>query len=334
MEKSSGTVNIKFITTIFFLFSITLIIGLISSFIGSAEIAFSDIKKFLLFEKTEQYFENIMFEIRLPRILLAIAVGGGLSVAGASFQALLMNPLAEPYILGISSGGTFGAMVAVLIGLNFIFIQIFSFVGSLFIVLLVFMISQKFGVISPNSMILSGVMIGAFFSSLILVMVNYLDSSFRSAVFWLLGSLSMADKYSVYSVAFIAFVFSFLLILFSPKMNLLSLGEEQAYHLGLNVKLNRALIYIFSSIIVGSLVSVSGIIGFVGLIVPHTTRLIFGSDNRKVIPYSFFVGAIFVLISDIISRTLIKPTEIPIGAVTAFIGSPIFIFLLKTKNRE
>jgi len=142
----------------------------------------------------------------------------------------------------------------------------------------------------------------------------------------------MADKYSVYSVFAIVLVLVSILIFFSPRMNLLSLGEEQAFHLGVNVKQSRALIYIIASLIVGSLVSVSGIIGFVGLIVPHTTRLIFGSDNRKVLPFSFFVGAIFILISDIISRTLFQPTEIPIGAVTAFIGSPVFIYLLKSRN--
>jgi len=332
MEKSSRILTLNYFIVLSFLIFITLLTAIISLFIGSAEISVSDFIKIFYSGGSSENIRNIIFEIRLPRILLALAVGGGLSVAGAAFQALLMNALAEPYILGISSGGTFGAILAVLLGLNFIFIQFFSFSGSLLIVSLVFFISQKFGVISPNSMILSGVMIGAFFSSLILVLVNYLDSSFRSAIFWLLGSLSMADKYSVYSVFAIVLVLVSILIFFSPRMNLLSLGEEQAFHLGVNVKQSRALIYIIASLIVGSLVSVSGIIGFVGLIVPHTTRLIFGSDNRKVLPFSFFVGAIFILISDIISRTLFQPTEIPIGAVTAFIGSPVFIYLLKSRN--
>lgn len=332
MGKTSGTLNLNFGVTIFILFVATIFIAFVSILIGSTAISFYDFREILISQNAEKYLINIFYEIRLPRILLAIAVGGGLSVAGAAFQALLMNPLAEPYILGISSGGTFGAMIAVLFGLSFFFVQLFSFAASLFIVFLVFLISRRFGVISPNSMILSGVMIGAFFSSMILVLVNYLDSSFRSAVFWLLGSLSMADKYSIYSVLIIVLIFSLFLILFARKMNLISLGDEQAFHLGVNVKKNRAYIYIVASIIVGSIVSVSGIIGFVGLIVPHATRLIFGSDNRKVLPFSFFIGAIFVLISDIIARTIFSPTEIPIGAVTAFVGSPVFIYLLKTRN--
>jgi iron complex transport system permease protein len=331
MDKSPRLLKIRFIITLFILISLTAIVSLISLSVGSSDLTLFNIFPKLISAGENDILKNILFEIRIPRILLAIAVGGGLSVAGAAFQSLLMNPLAEPYILGISSGGTFGALLAVILGLEFLFIQFFSFVGCGLIVLIVFMVSKKYGVIEPNSMILSGVMIGAFFSSLILVMVNFLDSSFRTAVFWLLGSLSMADKFSVFIVFIVVISLSLILILDSNKMNLLSLGDEQAFHLGINVKFSRAKIYLLSSLIVGSLVSVSGIIGFVGLIVPHATRLIFGSDNRLVVPYSFFVGAVFLLVSDIIARTIFSPAEIPIGAVTAFIGSPVFIYLLKRK---
>jgi len=331
MDKSPGLLKVRFLITILLLLSSTVIVSIVSLSVGSSDLTFSNIISALFSKGESDVFRNILFEIRIPRILLAIAVGGGLSVAGAAFQSLLMNPLAEPYILGISSGGTFGALLAVILGFGFFFIQLFSFVGCGVIVLVVFMVSKKYGIIDPNSMILSGVMVGAFFSSLILVMVNFLDSSFRTAVFWLLGSLSMADKLSVFIVFIVVIFLSIILIVDSNKMNLLSLGDEQAFHLGINVKYSRAKIYVLSSLIVGSLVSVSGIIGFVGLIVPHATRLIFGSDNRLVVPYSFFVGAIFLLISDIIARTIFSPVEIPIGAVTAFVGSPIFIYLLKRK---
>lgn len=331
MEKSSSLLITRFFVTLLILILLTAAVAIFSLFVGSSDFTFHDIILSLFSTNKNETLKNVLFEIRIPRVVLAIAVGGGLSVAGASFQALLMNPLAEPYILGISSGGTFGALLAVILGLEFIFIQIFSFAGCGLIMLIVFIISKKYGVIDPNSMILSGVMIGAFFSSLILVMVNFLDSSFRSAVYWLLGSLSMADKTSIYFVFTAVTIFSIFLILDSNKMNLLSLGEEQAFHLGVSVKFSRAKIYIISSLTVGALVSVSGIIGFVGLIVPHIVRLIFGSDNRFVLPYSFFIGAIFLLISDIVARTVFLPSEIPIGAVTAFIGSPIFIYLLKRK---
>lgn len=263
--------------------------------------------------------------------MLAIAAGGGLSVAGAVFQAILMNPLAEPYILGISSGGTFGAILSFLLGFTFIGTQIFSFAGAMTVIFIVFMVGKRFGEIEPNVLLLTGVMIGAFFSAAILLMMTMLSDSLRSAFLWLIGNLSSADAVSSYYVFVISIVVSIMLSVNSYKYNVLSLGAENAKHLGVNTNVLKNVTYILASILVGAIVSVSGIIGFVGLLVPHICRMIFGIDNRLVIPASFFVGATYLLVSDTFARTIVAPAELPVGAITAVIGAPIFIYLLRRR---
>jgi iron complex transport system permease protein len=309
----------------------TLIIILVSASIGSVDIPFSDLLKIIFSDKGGKVYSQIFYDIRLPRILLAVAVGGGLSVAGAVFQAILMNPLAEPYILGISSGGAFGAVLSFLIGVSFLGTQFFAFAGSLSVVVLVFLLGRRFGELEPNVLLLTGVMVGAFFSAAILLMMTMLNDSLRTAVFWLIGNLSLADKGTVVYVLPVSIVISFLLSLNAQKYNVLSLGEENAKHLGINTSFIKNTTYILASILVGSLVSVSGIIGFVGLLVPHACRMLFGIDNRIVIPASFFVGASYLALADSISRTLISPAELPVGAVTALIGAPIFVYLLRKR---
>ena len=274
---------------------------------------------------------DIIFKIRLPRIILALAVGGGLSVAGAVFQAILMNPLAEPYILGISSGGTFGAVLAMVLGLSFLGVQAFAFIGALIVIGIVFLIGKRFGELEPNVMLLSGVMVGAFFSAIILLMINFLNESLRTAIFWLMGNLSLASGENVYYILGISIFISFVLSINSQKYNILSLGDEQAAHLGLDTKVIKTVTYVSASILVGAIVSVSGIIGFVGLIIPHLCRLIFGIDNRIIIPASFFIGSSYLILTDTLARYIISPVEIPVGAVTAIIGAPIFIYLLRKR---
>ncbi len=312
------------------LFILLVLTALICLTIGSVDISLSEIFAISL-GKGNPIFSKIIFEIRLPRILLAIAVGGGLSVAGAVFQSLLMNPLAEPYILGISSGGTFGAILAILLGFSFILVQLFAFTGALSVIILVFFIGKKFGKLEPNLLLLSGVMVGAFLGALILFMITIIGDSLRTAVFWMVGNLALADAKSVLYILPISIFVSFIMALNSHKLNIIVLGEEQATHLGINTNRLKNISYLFISLMVGAIVSVSGIIGFVGLLIPHVCRQIFGSDNRIIIPASFFIGAIYLIITDTISRSLIPPTEIPVGAITAIIGAPAFIFLLKKR---
>ncbi|MBZ0182744.1 MAG: iron ABC transporter permease [Melioribacteraceae bacterium] len=331
MEKTVRLTSSKLIIYIFFLSLILLLTILTALSIGSVTISFVDIIKSFFGSDTESLSSDIIFKIRLPRIILALAVGGGLSVAGAVFQAILMNPLAEPYILGISSGGTFGAVLAMVLGLSFLGVQAFAFIGALIVIGIVFLIGKRFGELEPNVMLLSGVMVGAFFSAIILLMINFLNESLRTAIFWLMGNLSLASGENVYYILGISILISFVLSINSQKYNILSLGDEQAAHLGLDTKVIKTVTYVSASILVGAIVSVSGIIGFVGLIIPHLCRLIFGIDNRIIIPASFFIGSSYLILTDTLARYIISPVEIPVGAVTAIIGAPIFIYLLRKR---
>ncbi len=315
---------------IFLLCIVTIIAAFIGLWAGPIKIGLSDF--FIsLFSNSNSITSQIIFEIRLPRVLYAIAVGGGLSISGAVFQAILMNPLAEPYILGISSGGTFGAVLSFLVGTSFLGTELFSFSGALIVMLLVFILGKRFGKLEPNTLLLSGVMVGAFFSAIILLMITLLNDSLRTAIFWLIGNLSIAPKDNLKFVLPVTFIVAFLLILNSNRYNLLSMGDDTAKQLGINTNFIRNYTYILTSVLIGALVSVSGIIGFVGLLVPHVCRMLFGVDNRIVLPASFFLGAAYLILADTLARTLVSPAELPVGAVTAIIGAPIFIYLLRKR---
>ena len=302
---------------------------MIGLWVGPVKISFGDLLTALFHPLPDQTVTQIIWEIRIPRVLFAITVGGGLSIAGAVFQAMLMNPLAEPYILGISSGGTFGAILSFLVGVSFWGTQLFSFAGAILVMFLVFVLSRRFGELEPNVLLLTGVMIGAFFSAAILLLITLLNDSLRTAVFWLMGNLSIAPKESLKYVVPITIVVSVILSINSNKYNLMSLGDDTAKQLGLNVSFVKNTTYILASIMIGSIVSVSGVVGFVGLLIPHLCRMIFGVDNRVVVPASFFLGAAYLALADTVARTIVAPMELPVGAVTAFIGAPIFIYLLK-----
>ena len=316
---------LKLILFLFITFT-ALIIGL---WVGPVKISFGDLITALFHPSAGQTITQIIWEIRIPRVLFAIAVGGGLSISGAVFQAMLMNPLAEPYILGISSGGTFGAILSFLVGVSFLGTQLFSFAGAILVMFLVFVLSRRFGELEPNVLLLTGVMIGAFFSAAILLLITLLNDSLRTAVFWLMGNLSIAPKESLKYVVPITLVVSVVLSINSNKYNLLSLGDDTARQLGLNISFVKNTTYILASIMIGSIVSVSGVVGFVGLLIPHVCRMLFGVDNRIVVPASFFLGAAYLALADTIARTIVAPMELPVGAVTALIGAPIFIYLLK-----
>jgi len=333
MELDRTTLNLKsFIFKLSVLFILLLIVSIFAIQFGSVTISFSEILSLLSNSESSNTANEIIFNIRIPRLLLAIGVGGGLSVAGAVFQALLMNPLADPYILGVSSGGSFGAVLAMLLGLSFFFVQIFSIFGALFVIGLVFFIGHRFGRLEPNTLLLTGVMIGAFFSASILLMLTFLNHTLRTAIFWLVGNLAMADNFSAYYVVVFSMLISIILSLFGYKLNLLAMGDEDSTNLGLNTKTVKSIIYLFASVLVGFIVSVSGIIGFIGLLIPHVVRMIFGTDNRIVVPATFLIGAIFLILADTIARIIILPSELPVGVVTAMIGAPTFIYLLKKQS--
>ncbi|HEX2867641.1 MAG TPA: iron ABC transporter permease [Ignavibacteriales bacterium] len=317
-----------------FLFILTAAVALVSLLTGSVSVSLKDL--YSLFTGgvgAGSLVRQVIYDVRLPRVLLAVAVGGGLSVSGSVYQAILMNPLAEPYILGISSGAAFGAVLSFLLGLGFLGTQALAFGGAVSVIVLVFLLGKRFGELEPNVMLLSGVMVGAFFSASILMMTTFLRDSLRNAVFWLMGQLSLAEPNSVMVIFPVTVVVSVILSLNAQKFNVLALGSETASHLGINTSLLKNFTYIVTSLMVGMLVSVSGIIGFVGLLVPHMCRMVFGADNRIVIPASFFVGAAYLLIADTLARVVISPAEVPVGAITAFIGAPIFVYLLRKRFR-
>lgn len=274
---------------------------------------------------------TILLVIRLPRVLLAILVGAGLSVAGVVFQALLRNPLAEPYILGISSGGTVGAILAIglFTGATTIATPVASFLGSGLVMFLVYSVAHRRGQIDTFTLLLAGVMIGAFFNAAVLLIIAVFNQELRNAFLWLMGNLSSASMESLIVVAPLLLIASVLLLLQSKNFNLISTGDEAALQLGVEVAKVKRFSYFLASLVTGLVVSVSGVIGFVGLIIPHICRMVFGPDHRLLLPASFLLGGSFLIVADILSRTLLAPTEIPVGAVTAAIGAPVFVYLLR-----
>lgn len=273
----------------------------------------------------------ILFEIRLPRVLLGAFVGAALATAGASYQALLRNPLAEPYLLGVSNGAALGTMLAlVFFGNLFLARPILAFCGAIFSTLVVYSLARTRAGMNTERLVLAGVIVTTFLSSLIVLMTSLLDAArLRSYTFWLLGDLSNATKDSLWFV-FIAVVAGVLLLLTQARaLNLLMLGERDAFDFGVEVGRVRLVVFLTASALVGTAVAASGSVGYVGLVVPHLVRLSSGADNRLVVPASALAGAIFVTFADTVARTAIAPRELPVGAITALIGAPLFIYLLR-----
>ncbi|MEW6374759.1 MAG: iron chelate uptake ABC transporter family permease subunit [Thermodesulfobacteriota bacterium] len=278
---------------------------------------------------------TIILSLRFPRALLAGLVGAGLSVSGAIFQALLRNPLADPYILGVSSGAAVGAIVAILMGLGTLSfgLPLASFVGALLTVIIVFYFGRQDGKIHPNTLLLAGVIIGSFLSALIMFFISVSQKDeLHTIIFWLMGDFSFSNTRAILIILpYISF--GILLLYFRARqLNLILSGEESALQLGVHVETLRLIAYLCASLITAASVSVCGLIGFVGLIVPHSVRLIFGPDHRLLIPSSALVGASFLIASDTFARTLLAPVELPVGVITAAFGGPFFIYLLKTRK--
>jgi len=283
----------------------------------------------------------IVFNLRLPRILLAIFVGASLSMAGCSFQALLRNPLADPYILGVSSGAAVGALMALIVepylrlpaDIAALFTPVGAFVGALATVVAVYFLGRRQGQIDSNTLLLGGVITGSFFSAIIMFFMTTLPSgNTRGMAFWLMGDLSTPMPATVAWVLRAGFFGAAAVIyLTASDLNLLLAGEKEAMHLGVDVPRIRIVVYVAASVLTGIAVSVSGAIGYVGLLVPHAMRWIFGSDHRVLLPTAALGGAIALVIADTIARTAVAPTELPVGAVTAVAGAPLFLYLLRRR---
>ena len=278
---------------------------------------------------------TIILSLRLPRAILAGLVGAGLSVSGATFQALLRNPLADPYILGVSSGAAVGAIIAILLGLSTfsIGLPLASFLGAFLTVLIVFYFGRQDGKIHPNTLLLAGVIIGSFLSALIMFFISVSQKEeLHTIIFWLMGDFSFSNARAILIIFPYILLGFFLLYVRSRHLNLILSGEENAVQLGVDVEKLKLVSYLSASLITAASVSVCGLIGFVGLIIPHAVRLIFGPDHRLLIPASALIGASFLIASDTVARTLLAPTELPVGVITAAFGGPFFIYLLRTRK--
>ncbi|HSH37007.1 FecCD family ABC transporter permease [Schnuerera sp.] len=276
---------------------------------------------------------TIILNLRLPRVISSAVVGMGLSVVGAFFQGLLRNPMADPYVLGISSGAAFGATIAIILGLGLFSLSFMAFVSSLFVILVVYTISKSGSKVSMTTMLLAGIAISAFISAIISLLMLLNHDEFTRIVFWTMGGFSLTNWNSVIFSSPIIIIGSFIMYIFSRDLNAILTGEEVAEHLGVNTELIKKIILILGSLVTATAVSVGGIIGFVGLIVPHISRLIVGPDNRILVPFSAISGAIFLTLADTLARVILRPSEIPIGIITAAFGGPFFLYLL-FKNKQ
>jgi iron complex transport system permease protein len=273
----------------------------------------------------------ILFSIRIPRILLGATVGASLAVAGAAYQSLLRNPLAEPYLLGVSNGAAVGTMIAMVFFSSQEWSRpIMAFVGALTSTFVVYRLARGRTGASTEKLILAGVIVTTFLSSAIVFITTLMDATrIRSFTFWLLGDLSGTTG-ALLLIAFIGVVIgTVVLVIHARSLNLLMLGERDAFDLGVEVGRVRVHVFLAASLMVGASVAASGSVGYVGLVVPHLVRLSFGSDNRTVILATALAGALFVVIADTTARTIISPRELPVGAITALIGAPLFIYLLR-----
>jgi iron complex transport system permease protein len=283
-----------------------------------------------LFDLTESQ-RAILFDIRLPRVLLGACVGASLAIAGAALQALLRNPLAEPYLLGVSNGAALGTMLA------FVFFEgssfarpILAFAGAGVATFAVYQMARSRTGMNVERLVLSGVIVTTFLSSIIVLLTSVLEAAkLRGFTFWLLGDLSQATYEGFYLTFAAATVGTIVLSSQARALNLMMIGERDALDFGVEVGRVRLIIFGLASLLVGTAVAASGSVGYVGLIVPHLVRLAIGSDNRMVVPLSAFAGAIFVVLADTVARTAISPRELPVGAITALVGAPVFIYLLR-----
>jgi len=276
--------------------------------------------------------QAILFSIRIPRIVFAGIVGASLSCSGAVFQGILRNPLADPYILGVSGGAATGAIVAIVFGLDSLpfGVTAVAFIGGIFSILLVWGLAGSSAELRTDRILLSGVIVNAFFSALIMFLVAVAGNDrLQGVIFWLMGDLGMAEKKDII-LAVLFMIAGFIVMFFYARdLNVMLAGEDTALQLGINVKKTRVAMLLAASLVTASAVAMSGIIGFVGLIIPHIARMLFGSDNRLLLPASLLSGGTFLIVADAIARTVIAPSELPVGVITALCGAPYFAYLMK-----
>lgn len=321
---------IRWIIWILALTGLLLAVGLFSLSVGSAGIPFRKIIPLIISgEKSIEH--SILFDIRLPRIILALIVGGALSVTGVIFQGMFRNPLVSPYTLGVSGGAALGVSLSIILGLPLL--PLFGFLGALGAISLVYFIAQRQGILRISMLLLTGVMISFIASAVILLIMSLSrEHQLHGILFWIMGSLEESNFSLIKLVSLIILMGLAISFLFSRDLNVLSLGEEEALHLGVNIERTKRILFILGSLIAGVAVSVSGIIGFVGLLVPHFMRLFVGPDHRILLPTSCLAGGIFLIACDTLARTIISPMELPVGVITGILGGSLFIYFLTKRT--
>jgi iron complex transport system permease protein len=317
---------------------VVMLIGvvLLSLSVGEMNLGFTDVFK-VLSEGQDSMEYTILSQIRWPRILLGIAVGGSLSLSGVLLQGVYRNPLVEPYTLGISGGASLGVAFSIVFSLQTLFgafvLPLSGFTGAFLIIFLVYTISSRRGRINIQSMLLTGVMVSFISSSLMMLLMAITSTeNLHGIIFWIMGSLDEPDMSLIYITLVLSLVSLVLSYLFVQPLNALRLGEEKAKQLGINTDLTIKLIFLLSSVLAGVSVAVAGVIGFIGLIIPHLIRLMVGSDYRILLVCSFLAGSIFLVLSDVVARTIISPNELPIGVITGIAGGIVFLLMMSRSS--
>ena len=326
----------KWVWWILTLLGILIGVIILSLFIGPAHIPVKEIIS-VIFKGKGGTFHTILFNIRLPRIILGFAVGSALSIAGVILQGMFRNPLVEPYTLGISGGAALGVCLDISLKLykttSLLSLPLFGFLGAILVIILVYSISMKKGILKIQGLLLTGVMISFISSSFVmLIMAISRAEDLHGIIFWIMGSLEEPNWTLIkiaFSISILGLISSYF---FSVDLNALSLGEEDAIHLGINVERSKKILFLLASLLTGTSVAVSGIIGFVGLVVPHFMRMFVGGDHRILLITSFLAGGSFLILSDTLARTIISPLELPVGVITGILGGTIFIYFLNKRK--
>lgn len=318
----------------------TVVLGVIAALMGPAGITVGDLWKVVSDPQHANPVHTAIFlKIRLPRVVLSFLVGAGLATAGAVLQGLIRNPMADPYIVGTSAGAGFGATLAMVLNLNIQFlglsaVPLFAFVGAVVTVIVVYQLARQGGKVPVLNFLLAGMAVGFLLSAMtsILMVLGIKDQN--RVIYWIMGSLANGSWQEV-SVILPYLLLGFMAAIYLAKdLNLMLLGEESAHNMGVNVERTKRIVLITSALLTAASVSVSGVIGFVGLIIPHIVRMLVGPDHRRLIPASCIIGGAFLMLSDTIARTVAAPIEIPVGVITALFGGPFFLYQLRTNRKN
>ena len=328
------------------LFILLVAVVILAAAIGSVQIPFLTtssilISKLPLVELTPSWtsaLETIVLEIRLPRVILAGLVGAALAIAGATYQGLFRNPLADPYLIGVAQGAALGAVIGFLLPttwhvMGFGLIPLLAFTGALASTAIVYSLARIGKTLPVTTLILAGVALGALWGSIVSYLIISSGEKIHGIMFWLMGSFSLSQWSEAKIVLPYVLLGVIVILLYARPLNLMQLDEEQAQQLGINVERLKLVLLAAATLITAAAVSFAGIIGFVGIIIPHAVRLIWGADHRFLLPLSVLTGAIFLILADLIARTALAPTEIPIGVITALCGAPFFLYLLRRRKK-